>query len=164
MRYAKEAARFDNVKVDPVTRRKLYLLKQALVLPAPSRPGAAQELADIAGTARHRLFHRQVRLQGQDASPSTTWRTSCAPSATRRDRGAVGRLAPGVSPQMKADYARLVDLANEGARELGYADTGALWRSGYDMPPDAFAAMTDRLWDQVEPLLQQAALLRARAS
>ncbi|MFT2520443.1 M2 family metallopeptidase, partial [Escherichia coli] len=44
------------------------------------------------------------------------------------------------SPQMKADYVRLVQLANEGSRELGYADTGALWRSWYDMPPEAFAA------------------------
>src|SRR5258708_6936230 len=56
------------------------------------------------------------------------------------------------SPQMKADYQRLVDLANEGSRELGYADTGALWRSWYDMPPEAFAAKTDELWNQVKPL------------
>jgi len=56
------------------------------------------------------------------------------------------------APQMAADYKRLVELANEGARELGYADTGALWRSWYDMPPEAFAAKTDALWNQVNPL------------
>jgi peptidyl-dipeptidase A len=53
---------------------------------------------------------------------------------------------------MKADYVREVEIANEGARELGFADVGALWRSGYDMPPDAFAAEVDRLWNQVKPL------------
>ncbi|MGD0619828.1 MAG: M2 family metallopeptidase, partial [Bryobacteraceae bacterium] len=47
---------------------------------------------------------------------------------------------------------RYVELANEGARELGFADTGAMWRSKYDMPPDDFAAETDRLWNQVRPL------------
>ena len=52
---------------------------------------------------------------------------------------------------MRGDYARLVALANEGARELGYADTGALWRSWYDMPPDQFADTMDRLWLQLEP-------------
>jgi peptidyl-dipeptidase A len=52
---------------------------------------------------------------------------------------------------MKPDYAQMVALANEGARGLGYPDTGALWRDGYDMAPDAFAAETDRLWKQVEP-------------
>ncbi len=40
VRYAKGAARFDHVKVDDVTRRKLYLLKQGLVLPASDKPGA----------------------------------------------------------------------------------------------------------------------------
>ena len=57
-----------------------------------------------------------------------------------------------VSPPMRADYRRFVELANEGARELGFADTGAMWRSKYDMPPDAFAAEMDRLWEQVKPL------------
>ncbi|HEX6866510.1 MAG TPA: M2 family metallopeptidase, partial [Caulobacteraceae bacterium] len=56
-----------------------------------------------------------------------------------------------ISPQMRPDYARLVALSNEGAKGLGYADTGALWRSGYDMDPAEFAAETDRLWKQVEP-------------
>jgi peptidyl-dipeptidase A len=56
-----------------------------------------------------------------------------------------------ISPVMRGDYARLVALANEGSAGLGYKDTGALWRSNYDMDPDAFAAETDRLWKQVEP-------------
>ncbi|HEY0437733.1 MAG TPA: M2 family metallopeptidase, partial [Phenylobacterium sp.] len=46
-RYAKQAARFDRVNVDPVTRRKLMLLKNGLVLAAPDRPGAAKEMADL---------------------------------------------------------------------------------------------------------------------
>jgi peptidyl-dipeptidase A len=53
---------------------------------------------------------------------------------------------------MREDYVRFVALANEGARELGYPDLGAMWRSGYDMPPDEFTAETERLWRQVEPL------------
>ena len=57
-----------------------------------------------------------------------------------------------ISPPMRKDYVRLVEIANEGARELGYKDTGALWRAKYDMPPDAFAAELDRLWGQVKPL------------
>ena len=57
-----------------------------------------------------------------------------------------------IAPPMRSDYVRFVDLANKGARELGFADTGALWRSKYDMPPDAFAKELDRLWDQVRPL------------
>lgn len=58
----------------------------------------------------------------------------------------------GDAPSMKEDYVRLIEIANEGARELGYDDVGALWRSGYDMPPEDFAEEVDRLWGQVKPL------------
>ena len=52
----------------------------------------------------------------------------------------------------KDSYAQYVEVSNKGAREMGFADTGALWRSQYDMPPEAFAAETERLWQQVKPL------------
>ena len=152
VRYAKEATQFDHVAVDEVTTRKLYLLKQGLVLPAPSRPGAARELADIAArldtdyaTAKLTYNGRILTLDDMEE----LLRTSRDPAQTQ----ALWEGWRAVSaPQMKEDYARLVQLANEGSRELGYADTGALWRSWYDMPPQAFAAKADALWKQVQPL------------
>jgi peptidyl-dipeptidase A len=60
-----------------------------------------------------------------------------------------------VGRPMRAAYAREVEIANSGARELGYADTGAMWRSQYDMSADDFAALTDKLWGQVKPLYDQ---------
>jgi len=59
-----------------------------------------------------------------------------------------------VGAPMKDDYAKMVGIANQGAKELGYPDVGALWRSNYDMPPDRFAAMTDQIWDDLKPLYQ----------
>lgn len=56
---------------------------------------------------------------------------------------------------MRADYQRFAELINEGAKELGYADVGEMWRSGYDMSPAEFEQETDRLWDQVKPLYEQ---------
>ena len=35
---------------------------------------------------------------------------------------------------------------------MGFKDTGAMWRSNYDMEPEAFAAEMERLWLQVKPL------------
>ena len=56
-----------------------------------------------------------------------------------------------------------MDLANEGARELGFKDNGAMWRAKYDMDPDAFARELDRLWEQVKPLyLSLHAYVRAK--
>ncbi|MFZ6816471.1 M2 family metallopeptidase [Undibacterium sp. Rencai35W] len=52
----------------------------------------------------------------------------------------------------KDSYVNYVAVSNKGAREMGFSDTGALWRSQYDMSPDAFEADTERLWQQVKPL------------
>ena len=57
-----------------------------------------------------------------------------------------------ISPPMRKDFTRFVELSNKGARELGFKDTGAMWRSKYDMPADDFAKELDRLWEQVRPL------------
>ena len=53
---------------------------------------------------------------------------------------------------MRPDYIRLTNIANQGAKELGFADTGAMWRSNYDMSPEEFSAMYDRLWAETKPL------------
>ncbi len=164
VKYAKAAARFDHIEVDPVTRRKLYLLEQSLVLPAPSRPGAAQDLAEIAArldadysTGKFDYHGKTLTLDDME----DILRTSRDPAETKT-------LWEGwrtVSPKMAPDYARLVSLANEGSRGLGYKDTGALWRSWYDMPPEKFAAETDRLWAQVAPLYRNLhCYVRARLS
>ena len=60
-----------------------------------------------------------------------------------------------IAQPMRKDYVSFVELSNTGARDMGYADTGELWRSGYDMTPAQFAAETDRLWGQVKPLYEQ---------
>ena len=152
MRYAKDAARFENVQVDLVTRRKLYLLKQGLTLPASTKPGAAEELAEI--TARldddystAKLVYNGKTLTLDDMEDIL--RTSRDPAEMRTLWEGWRSVS---SPKMKSDYVREIELANEGSRELGYADTGALWRSWYDMPPGDFATKVDHLWRQVEPL------------
>ena len=75
--------------------------------------------------------------------------------ATSRDPKELERAWAGwhaIAPPMRKRYARMVVLANKGARETGFADVGAMWRSNYDMAPDAFSAELDRLWQQVRPL------------
>jgi peptidyl-dipeptidase A len=153
VKLANEAARFNDVEVPADVRRKLNLLRLGIVLPAPTRPGAAAELAEIGtrldstySTGKFEFKGRQITLD--EASILL---------AESRDPAETKALYEGwrtVSPVMRDDYARLVEIANEGARDLGYADTGALWRSGYDMPADAFAAETDRLWNQVRPFYE----------
>ncbi|QUD90784.1 M2 family metallopeptidase [Phenylobacterium montanum] len=151
VKYAKQAARFDHVEVDPVTRRKLYLLEQAVVLPAPARAGAAKELADLQADLDTLYSTGKFTYQGKTLTlddMQDILRTSRDPAETK----ALWEGWRTVSPKMKDDYVKLVALANQGSKALGYADTGALWRSWYDMPPDRFGGEMDRLWGQVAPL------------
>ena len=149
-RLAKDAARFDKVKVDPVTARKLKLLKLYLVLPAPDRPGGAAELSNLSTKLDSTYSTGKFSYGGKTLNLNDAeelLRTSRDPAELK----AIWEGWHSIAPVMRDDYAQLVALANEGSRGLGFKDTGALWRSNYDMEPDAFAAETDRLWKQVEP-------------
>ncbi|MES2894788.1 MAG: M2 family metallopeptidase [Pseudomonadota bacterium] len=149
-RYAKQAAKYDGVAVDPVTARKLKLLKLYLVSPAPDRPGAAAELA----TLSTRLDSTYSSGKFQHGGKTLTLNDAEDILRTSRDPAELKAVWEGwhsISPLMRTDYAKLAALSNEGAQGLGFKDTGALWRSNYDMDPDAFGAETDRLWKQVEP-------------
>ena len=145
-----KAARYDKVQTDPVTRRKLDILKRALVLPAPQRPGAADQMATIGSRMDSVYSTGKFLFKGK----MITLDDAIELMASSRDPADLKALWEGwhsISPGMRSDYETLAAMANEGSRELGYADTGALWRSGYDMAPDAFASETDRLWAQVAP-------------
>ncbi len=149
-RYAKDAARFDKADTDPVTKRKLELLKRALTLPAPDRPGAAEELAKLSSKLTSEYSTGKISFKGKTITlddAEDLMRTSRNPA----DLKILWEGWHAISPPMKNDYAQLVSLANEGSKELGYKDTGVLWRSWYDMDPDAFAAKMDQLWTQVKP-------------
>ncbi|MDB5470954.1 MAG: peptidyl-dipeptidase [Caulobacter sp.] len=147
---AVQAAKYDKTAADPVTRRKLDILKRALVLPAPQRPGAAEQMATIASRLDSIYSTGKFDFKGKKITLNDA-EDILAESRDPADLKAAWEGWHSISPVMTADYAQLVDLANEGSKQLGYADTGALWRSGYDMGPDAFAAETDRLWQQVAP-------------
>jgi peptidyl-dipeptidase A len=152
---AKGAARFDGLELPYDVRRKLNLIKLQLVSPGPSDPALTAELARLAAELEGDYGSGKYCPPGatgdacMDISEiSTVMRTSRDPKKLLE----VWRGWHTVSPPMRDKYTRLVALMNQGAGELGYPDVGALWRSNYDMPPDAFAAEMDRLWNQVKPL------------
>ena len=156
VRLATEAARFNNVPgLSYDTQRKLNILKQSIVAPAPTVPGAADELATLLTGMQSAYGKGQGTYKGQP-TPGVELEELMG---TVRDPALLKEMwvswHDNVGAPMKADYARFVEISNQGAKELGFADTGAMWRSGYDMDPDAFAALTDQLWGQVKPLYDQ---------
>ena len=156
VRLAKGAARFDHVQgLSFDARRKLDFLKQGIVLPAPDRPGAAAELNVIATRLQSAYGKGKGTLDGKPINGSDIEEAMGRVRDPEKLKEMWTSWHDNVGAPMRDDYARLVTIANEGARELGYADVGAMWRSGYDMPADEFALVMDRLWLQVKPLYDQ---------
>jgi peptidyl-dipeptidase A len=154
-RFAKEATKYDHVDVPADQRRMLNLLKVANVLASPSDPKESDELSKI--MARLESSYGKGKWCPDPAKPDAcrTIDDVTRIMAGSRDVKELRAAWEGwhtVGPPMRKDYTRFVELSNKGARELGFADTGAMWRSKYDMPPDAFTKELDRLWDQVRPL------------
>jgi peptidyl-dipeptidase A len=163
-RNAKEAARFDGLELPFDVARRLKILKLGGSLAAPSDPDLTRELTQIAAGLEAAYGSGKWCPEGRDELAGDGNGDGCLDLeemtvilAESRDAGQLLEVWTGwrtVSPPMRDDYRRFVELANMGARELGFADTGAMWRSGYDMPPEAFAAELDRLWGQVRPLYE----------
>ena len=153
-RLAEQATRFDRLKLPPDLARKFKLLKLSLPMPAPSNAKEREELTKI-----------QVSIQsdygkGKYCPPSTPDKCLSLSAiekimASSTDPQQLKQLWVGwhkVGVPMRDRYTRFAELSNKGAREMGFADTGAMWRSNYDMTPDQFEADVNRLWQQVKPL------------
>jgi peptidyl-dipeptidase A len=151
--YAKKATRFDGLKLPDETARKLLILKNGLTLAAPADPKESEEVTRIAASMEGEYGKGKYCPQGKDKCLDINEITKIM--AESRDPAELLDVWRGwhtISVPMRPEYQRFVELANKGARELGFKDTGAMWRSKYDMPPDAFAREVDRLWEQLKPL------------
>ncbi len=166
MRLAAEATRFDGLALPPDVARKLKLIKLSIVTPAPADPALRKELTEITTSLESDYGKGKYCPPGKDEKACQDLEELSATMAASRDPQALLEAWQGwhtVSPPMRERlHAASSTLANQGAQDLGFADLGALWRAGYDMTPDEFAKEVDRLWLQVKPLYDGAALLRPR--
>ena len=159
-RLANGAKRFDKLTVPADVRRQLTLLKISVVtqnvtaVAPPSDPKEATELSSLIA-ANDGAYGRGKYCKSGEQGGCLDINAIAKIMATSRNPGElldVWRGWSAVGAPMRPKYERFVTLANKGARELGYADNGALWRSIYDMPPEQFDKELDRLWEQLEPL------------
>ena len=151
---AEAARKFDGLNLSDDLKRKLKLLKLSLTLPAPSNQAEREELTKIAASMEGDYGKGKYCPEG-DKGKCLSLDDLTQIMANSRNPEELKKVWLGwhqVSPPYRQRYARFVELANKGAREMGFKDVGAMWRSNYDMEPDAFAAEMERLWQQVKPL------------
>ncbi len=150
-----QSVRFNDVQgIDGDTRRKLDILRSGIVIPAPRDAAKTAEQSEIGAKMGGMYGKGEYCYAGGECLDLGHLSDIMAES---RDPEALLEAWNGwrkISPPMKDLYARQVELANEGAAELGFADLGTMWRSAYDMPPEEFTGELDRLWGEVKPLYE----------
>ncbi|MFL6592133.1 MAG: M2 family metallopeptidase [Luteimonas sp.] len=156
--WIEQARRFEGQPMSPATARSIALLKLMTAMPAPHDPKRLSELTRIA--ARMEGMYGAGTWCATPNDPSSCKQLGELEDVLRSSRDYQMQLDAWngwhtIAKPMRNDYVRFAALVNEGAKDMGFADAGELWRSGYDMPPAQIAAETDRLWSQVKPLYEQ---------
>ncbi len=156
--WIEQAKRFDGQQLSPETARAIKLIKLWTAMPAPKDPTKLEELTKLA-TRMEGMYGAGSYCTGEgEAKVCRDIGQLSEVLATSRDYDAQLDAWQGwhtVGQPMRKDYTRFAQLVNEGAKEMGFADAGEMWRSGYDMSPAELSAESDRLWDQVKPLYEQ---------
>jgi len=157
VRLAKESKRFDALALPPDLARKMLLLRIGFTLATPADPKESEEVSRLAAEldgmyGKGKYCPPALASSDKKCLDITDITRIMAASSNPAELLDVWKGWHAIAPPMRKDFARFVELSNKGARELGFRDTGAMWRSKYDMPPDDFAKEVDRLWAQVRPL------------
>jgi peptidyl-dipeptidase A len=154
VRLASQAGRYANTELPADTRRKVDLLRLSLSIPAPQREGAADELSAINTRLASRYSTGRIDYQGRQVSLDeleTLMGTERNPARLQE----MWTEWHAVAAPMRQDYTRMVEIANEGARDLGFDNTGQMWLSNYDMPAADMEQEVERLWSQMQPFYEQ---------
>jgi peptidyl-dipeptidase A len=158
-----QAKRFDAVTLSPELQRKFKLLRLLLTAPAPHDPKLRREMTQISTSLEADYGKGKYCRKPDDCLDITAIERIMGSSRDPKELQDVWVGWHAIAPPMRERYARFVELSNQGAREIGFKDTGALWRAGYDMTPEEFSAELERLWTQVRPLyLSLHTFVRAR--
>ncbi len=150
------ARQYDGMDLDPVTQRAIDTIKWGATLPAPNDDAKRRELSEIMTRMEGAYGSGKYCPDGPESCRDLEELSVVMARSRNYDELLdAWRGWRTISPPLRADYQRFVELGNEGARELGFNDMGELWRSGYDMPVADFRDEVERLWSQVSPLYEQ---------
>jgi peptidyl-dipeptidase A len=147
-----QAKQFEGLNLPPELARKFMLLRLSLTAPAPKDPALRKEMTKIGVSLDADYGKGKYCRKPDDCLDITAIERIMANSRDPDELKDVWVGWSKVGAPMRERYSRFVELSNQGAREIGFKDVGAMWRAGYDMTPEQFSAELERLWQQVRPL------------
>jgi peptidyl-dipeptidase A len=153
---AEESRRYDGQQLSPATARAIKLLKLEVSAPAPADAAKRRELTQL--TSRLEAMYGEAKFcpSGPDSCKTLDELSDTISKSRNYDELTTAWKGwHDIGAPMREPYEKFAALANEGARELGFKDLGVMWRSGYDMPPEQFDQVAEKLWQQVKPLYNE---------
>jgi len=147
-----QAKQFEGLQLPADLARKFMLLRLSLAAPAPKDPKLRREMTEIGVSMSSEYGKGKYCRKPEDCLDITAIERIMASSRDPQELKDVWLGWHKVGAPMRQRYARFAELSNQGAREIGFKDVGAMWRSNYDMTPEQFTAEVERLWQQVRPL------------
>jgi len=150
-----QSLQYDDDKLDAETRRAIDLLKLGTSLPTPADAAKRKELTMIATELEGMYGAGEYCISNGECKNLQELSDVMAESRDFDELQGAWVGWRSIAPPMRDKYRRYVELANEGANELGYNDLGEMWRAGFDMSPTEFGQETGRLWEQVKPLYDE---------
>src|SRR5690606_17517272 len=117
VRVASGAARYQGLELPEDTERKLKLLRLSLTLPAPQTEGAADQLSQITTRLASIYSTGRINFQGREVTLDELETLM----GTERNPARLEEMWTewhAVATPMREDYARMVEIANQGARDL----------------------------------------------
>jgi len=154
---AEEAKRYADAAISVEDARALALLKFNVAAPAPRDAARRAELTALGAKLQGMYGAAKYCPAGVANGAAACKNVDQLSEVLAKSRNFDELVAAwkgwhDVAAPMREPYRRFVELANEGAHELGFKDLGVMWRARYDMSPEEFDAESERLWQEVKPL------------
>jgi peptidyl-dipeptidase A len=149
---AQEVRKFDDVEMNSSLKRQVNILKLSAMEAIPLDKHNADKLSGFSGELITAASNTLNCGDNSNCRNTTIINSLMAKSDDYHELLKLWSEASEQYKPMNEIYKSRVNLANEGARDVGYSDVGALWRSYYDMPEQEFETELDKVWGQIQPL------------
>ena len=149
---SREASAFDDLSTSTENRRMLNILKSSFVMPPPLNKELASELSSITTSLEAMYGSGEHCYEDGSCYDLEAFESIIDNSRNPEELLKAWHGWHEIGKPMKPMYMRMVDIGNQGSRDLGYQGLSDLWFSKYDMPADDFLNETDRVWEEVKPL------------
>ena len=151
---SRNASNFNDLVTTSSNRRQLELLKSSFVMPPPFDDKLAGELSEIS-TKLEAMYGSGKHCYDDGTCLDLEAFENIIDSS--RNSSELLKAWTGwheIGKPMKPMYLRMVDIGNQGSKDLGFDGLSDLWFSKYDMPAETFLNETDRVWEEVKPLYE----------